>query len=452
VRITLAVAVPVASPAPPAGGISDAALVSGTTSRKILLQADPEIRGRLDDAADMRDFDATILVADDLGLPPHATARHDGERVELSLSLQGLGPVIGRIVDDLKRVTRRAVDEDKLALNSELVTRSLYGLANNGRLLYNALPKFLKEPATRRIQVVTRSETYFPAEFVYDGPAPRDKAELCGHSSEYLALKPDDFATQNGCSACPNHNSNLHFCPLRFWGLNRTIERHSSNSAASADVKIKTQGSRPSPARTPFGSFAPLLHGVANIAYDFASRADLVPELDKTLKDLAGDNVALDRNGWGLWREAAGKANPKVFVAIPHSEESMNVDVLELGADDRLNKAEIEAGDLMGGGAEPRLLLLLGCSVAEPKTLFATYPAEFRAAGADIVIAPLAPILGADSVPIATEIARVLKETTSGARRTLGELMGIVRRKLLLEGHPGVLGVVAYGDADWFFG
>ncbi|HEX9872292.1 MAG TPA: hypothetical protein VGC99_27585 [Candidatus Tectomicrobia bacterium] len=84
---------------------------------------------------------------------------------------------------------------------------------------------------------------------------------------------------------------------------------------------------------------------------------------------------------------------------------------------------------------------------------FAPFPELFRDAGADIIIAPLAPILGADAVPIATRIAQLLAQYGSGGKEVaFGELLRTVRQELLAEGHPGVLGLVGFGDADWAFG
>ena len=54
---------------------------------------------------------------------------------------------------------------------------------------------------------------------------------------------------------------------------------------------------------------------------------------------------------------------------------------------------------------------------------------------------------------IGTRIADLLADhLSSGQEVTFGELLRDLRRGLLAEGHPGVLGLVGFGDADWVFG
>ncbi len=339
----------------------------------------------------------------------------------------------------LNLLTKRPSDQDVLPLNANRVKSTLYTLASFGRQLYQALPAWLQPESIQRIQVVTRGDAYFPAEFVYDGPAPSVEASVCENTAGALLA--------GTCGDCPNQQSKLHICPMRFFGLSRTIERHSSpTNAQAASTKRRP---RPSPTRAPFGDPAPVLRGASAKAYDFASSADLVEEMKLALGAL--DKSAIEASSWKEWSNAAAK-KPKLFVALPHGEEFHGVPVLELGTGNFISKPEIATAGLIADGDEPRLVMLLGCSVAEPTAAFATYPSEFRSAGADIVVAAIAPILGADSVPIASEFARILHEVGQAERKTLGELLALVRRRCLAAGHPGVLGVVAYGDADWVFG
>ena len=103
--------------------------------------------------------------------------------------------------------------------------------------------------------------------------------------------------------------------------------------------------------------------------------------------------------------------------------------------------------------ARPQLLLLLGCSAADVTENFQPYPERFRDAGVSIVVAPVAPIRGKDAVPIAKQMAKRLADCLAKSEATtFGELMPLLRRELLLAGHPGVMGVVGFGDGDWLLG
>jgi hypothetical protein len=158
---------------------------------------------------------------------------------------------------------------------------------------------------------------------------------------------------------------------------------------------------------------------------------------------------------WDIWRKLVDKTHPypKMLVLLPHSDTvPIDIDVLEIGANELLAKDEIDV-NLIGKEEIPQLLLLLGCSTAAVTEAFAPYPELFHRAGADIIIAPLAPILGADAAPIAERLAELLADRMAlGREVAFGELLRDIRRELLAKGHPGALGLVGFGDADWRFG
>jgi hypothetical protein len=70
-----------------------------------------------------------------------------------------------------------------------------------------------------------------------------------------------------------------------------------------------------------------------------------------------------------------------------------------------------------------------------------------------IVLAPVAPIRGADAVPIAKALAQLLAATMAQRDHTaFGELLPVLRRRLLRDGHAGVMSIVGFGDGDWLIG
>ena len=154
---------------------------------------------------------------------------------------------------------------------------------------------------------------------------------------------------------------------------------------------------------------------------------------------------------WNQWRTAA-QSKPDMLVLVAHTDVVDETPVLEIGAGKILGRHEISA-KVSGAAGEPQILLLLGCSAADVTENFQPYPECFRDAGVSIVLAPVAPIRGKDAVPIAKRIAQRLADRLAQAEPTsFGELMPLLRRELLLAGHPGVMGLVGFGDGDWLLG
>jgi hypothetical protein len=128
------------------------------------------------------------------------------------------------------------------------------------------------------------------------------------------------------------------------------------------------------------------------------------------------------------------------------------VPALEIGDHKLLGRHEIRS-DVSGAAGQPQLLILLGCSAAAVTEDFQPYPERFRDAGVSIVVAPVATIRGADAVPIAKAIAYLLSALLSRPEPTaFGDLLPLLRRQLLHEGHAGVMSIVGFGDGDWLIG
>jgi hypothetical protein len=96
---------------------------------------------------------------------------------------------------------------------------------------------------------------------------------------------------------------------------------------------------------------------------------------------------------------------------------------------------------------------LLGCSVANVHEDFQPFPELFFHAGAKIVLAPISLIRGRDAVLIAKRLSALLAQHLSSAKpTTFGDLLPLLRRELLSQGYPGILGLVGFGDGDWILG
>jgi hypothetical protein len=243
---------------------------------------------------------------------------------------------------------------------------------------------------------------------------------------------------------------------MHFWGFTKVIERHGDPGSAEKTAEIVTeQRFFPVPNSLPFGPIQAVLYAASAKAFAFrpspSEQEEERQNLAKALSSLSSLTNAAQT--WDEWKAWVKHNSPNLLLLIAHTDKKgMTIDVLEIGDGKQLGKHQI-APELIGDPTKAQLLLLLGCSAAQVTEDFAPYPEKFRLAGADVILAPLAPIRGADALPIAERIAQLLGERLAGDREVaFGELLRELRQKLLAEGHPGVLGLVGFGDADWIFG
>jgi hypothetical protein len=240
---------------------------------------------------------------------------------------------------------------------------------------------------------------------------------------------------------------------MHFWGFRRLIERNGALRPTGSAAATAPETPVSTPSRRPYRKVGSLLFAASQRAFRYekeptaqtAERAALV----KALGVLGG--TVTDVADWDQWREAV-KARPDLLVLVTHTDLVDETPVLEIGDGDFLGKQEITP-KLSGAAGAPQLLLLLGCSTADVTESFQPYPERFRDAGVSIVVAPVAPIRGKDAVPIAKQLAKRLADCLAKSEATtFGELLPLLRRELLLAGHPGVMGVVGFGDGDWLLG
>ena len=385
------------------------------------------------------------MAADDLGSRLRLTVCCDGTSQEVMVD--NLEEAVKNIQATVFETVRRS--GDILALDSKEMQIILCSLASHGRLLYDELHKGLGEriDISERLQLVCRGKAFFPLEYVYDGAPPNEDAKVCPEAAKAIP--------QGDCTACRWPEAKEYLCPLHFWGLSKVIERHGE---APKDKCIGSVGvdrlNLPSPTRSPFGPVQPVLFAASNKAFEFSDGPDWRNKLLKSLSSLGGGAAVVEATTWDDWRnKVVSTPPPKILVLIPHTDQILiRVDALEIAERKWLKKDQV-LDDVVGPKEAVQLLLLLGCGAAQVTGSFAPFPFKFHDAGADIVIAPLEAILGADAVPIGTRIADLLADHLSpGQEVTFGELLRDLRRGLLAEGHPGVLGLVGFGDADWLFG
>lgn len=396
----------------------------------IAVQRESVIRSTTEDLVDMSGFDATLLASgkdDELQLTTIRGAEAKLRAPKLAKTIQGIQSKL----EDLTRM-----DEARVPLDADWLRELLWVCAGHGVELRKYFERQLGSALANcnRLQLVSRHDAYLPIEFSYDGQPPSDRAVVCENAGE--ALK------RGACAPCPHGRSKDHICPMHFWGLNRVIERHAESGKSLDGEDFVVRGGSPT---EQFLTPRSLLHAESDRAYNF-SGAPTQSDFHLSLSAMVAQNAKRVKT-WDEWQQTVNSTKPNILFLVPHIEARYGLDSLEIGSSDLLRKFQIDRMHVGPSEDDPQMLVLLGCRGAQPHEDFATFAAVFRDAGADVVVTTLSSIRGEDALPIAQEIANLLAHPAAFSR--MGGWMMALRRRLLLDGLPVGLGLVAYGDADW---
>ena len=354
------------------------------------------IHPRDDDLDRRTGYDVAIQVSD-VGGKLHLVVQHGDTPTPVQLA--DLAEPIDRLCGALGRMAAEW-DYTKTPLEQAVFGECLFSLAANGAEIERHLRKHCGDGIDRwqRIHLVPVTSQFFPLEYVYDGPPPKPKkSKPCPNLFAAMEAGSCDVAlvSNRAPAACPNQQDSTIICPMHFWGFRRVIERNGTmraqeDTVAATGVRKTTVAV---PSRQPYGKVRAALLGATDRAFlyleDPAARAGARAKLLAGLRALFGTDEAKD---WDDWR-AKVKGHPNLLVLLVHTDEYQGARVLEIGNEDLLTSAEIRP-DVSGGAGQPQLLLLIGCSTADVKASFQSYPESFRDAGVSIVLAPIAPVRG----------------------------------------------------------
>jgi hypothetical protein len=244
---------------------------------------------------------------------------------------------------------------------------------------------------------------------------------------------------------CTERHERTVVCPTGFWGLHRVIERHVYQPTDRVTWEFVLRS-------TPTRERGLIKLGPALFAASYRVDEVVSGGTQAVADALAAVGPQTQVSLWGEWRTAAAATDaPALMMLLPHTayNDSFEAFGLEIGIGD----VEYDFDECVPSDEDPVIVVLLGCETARAGELsYETFPARFRYAGAEVVIATLTEVLGRHASPIASRLVREIYRQCATDARGMGEVMLMLRRNLLADGLLAVLALASFGDADWLVG
>jgi hypothetical protein len=412
----------------------------GTTARDdIEFWVEAVVQQNLEGLGGRSRFDAAVLFNDIAGQST-MTFYCDG-RASLVRAEQ-LEKFISVIAKELEDVTNRPARYGRP--DKPQTAKLLADLARQGAMFREALLEMPHVQTTldsaKRLQIIAvNPDKPMPLEFCYDGPPPGIDATMCPGWQAALA------SGECPSGHCPADRKSV-VCPIGFWGMHRTIERHAYNRADAARLQFNDFAiqSEPVQARRTLNC----IEGSVFAASDKARTADPDAITASIQAINAMTTSGKDVRDWPDWKTEVGTRHPRLLVLLPHTDLQGATRTLEIGAAKRVLISDIDATFVAAEHPGP-MVLLLGCETATHDVSFQSFVTQFRRAGASVVMGTLASVLGRHVGPVAKILAETLEAAHAPPGGLLGDVMCQLRRKALADGYPIVLAITAFGDADW---
>ena len=390
-------------------------------------------------------------VSTHVGHPGEALVVADEGREAAVVSLPGATALRAQITEAL----RMALDADATATTAagrrraaSAQVRLMRSLAKLGNLLYQDLPDTVRKlGAQDAVQLICGSDDIVPLEIVYDYGFPSSRAALCPDWKAALAT--------GTCTCVPADGEVRTICPLGFWGLRLVIERQVSDRSADGTASAGL----PSPGRT-------TLRPMNRVLFAASQKVDLAPgdpqasaiaDTVAVLTERLGKANVANVKTWPTWRSTITRKRPGLILSLPHNDrDELDLPRLEIGRGKLLSVGALDRSYVTGTDADPDgigpVVFLLGCNTANEALPWYTAAAAFRRRGAAVVVGTLSEALGRQTAPM----TRLLAELLWGApgvepiqAETLGDIMLLIRRRLVAEGMTLGLSLVAFGHAGW---
>jgi len=385
-------------------------------------------------------FAASFIVNDDATGNPRLTCISDHELGLLDLAAVDLEKFTDTISGSLRDIAMSPNLYE--ALDSDDTVDLLRSIAQHGWNLYETLifDTGLDEARMRkaeRIQIVSATPTsYFPAEFLYSFEAPDPDAKLCPGAA--AALVSED-------GKCQEAHSRTHVCPTGFWSLSKVVERH-----AFVKEDLDLDASFALYDATDFHE-SPTVDPLRHLVFAASQKVDgfdstATNELQQRATAVSAGCTPID--SLDTWRTAVEDERPSLFVFLPHHFRSGTHEMFEMGPTLEIQPSEVRKDLVRRDDAPQPLVLLVGCETVDTRIAFDSFVQKFRRYGASVVISTFATILGRHAAPATSEFLEELDRRLASGPVRLGDVLFDIRRKLLADGKPMVLGLTSYGDAD----
>jgi hypothetical protein len=380
-----------------------------------------------------------------------SVAKVSDEKQELAVgvnaapaALAELTAALGRAITRITATPEEFSDLSKEGTRTLLLDLALHGSALRTRLTNDSLMGTLFDDVDD-IQIVSaHPDAFFPLEYLYDGEAPEDNARIC--NKDYTAAA--NALVSGTCCGAYDGNPYETICPMRFWSMRKVIERHAYRPA---DTNLDTDFQLCSASANARKRLVNPLSGSVVAASNAAAAAvkdtvdNMVVKMDAVLK-----KPAVRATDWASWARSIDTTRPNLLVLLPHHVQEGGFDFLEIGGAKRksMQIRTEHVRSLKDPDAHP-IVLLIGCQTNAAKIDLEGFVPYFKAGGAVIIVSTIATILGRQAGPTAAAIVEEIKKLEGDPSATFGKVMRAVRRRLLAEGTPMVLGLTSYGDADW---
>ena len=428
------------------------------------------VRADLSGLNDRRNFDGAFILNHSNGNEPGLTSIKD-KYVSFS-SLRGVNSFAEKVDEFLTKIADYPA-EYAGKLDTPATVTLLSDLAKYGRILYVALEEFprgnmkeifsgLSQTGTKtpqRIQIIAAdSDTRLPMEFLYDRKAPADStAQLCPKAVEALE--------QDACfQDCPGmQEPEKHVCPMGFWGLSKIIERHTYHpdyTETTLNGHFRFQ-SEPVERRKHLDIFRGVLFGASKKAdkIEVRSESGVTVEPGGLNQLLSALNTVTNSKyhkvtTWKEWRDnISSNPSPTALLLLTHTEKSGSTPALEIEEGVLVEMQTIEKDYVyLQKESFPPVVFLIGCETGAADIEFVNFVGQFRRGGAAFIVSTGAPIRGRHAVPVTLELLNLLKQYSDQPAVSFGQVMRIVKQKMIAKGFPMVLTLMTYGDADWQIG
>lgn len=387
-------------------------------------------------------FDASLVVNHDSIGVPRVTVFADDHIGLVALEPASLDRFAHKVRAELETLASfpDLYDDD---VEADTMAEWLAHLAQEGSVFYDSLIAAGgldrgRLAAAARIQIVSaRLDAFFPGEFLYTYPAPRDDARLCPRGRALLTSDVD--------MACPGPHGRGVVCPLGFWNLSKVVERHAYRPA---DARPDGWFSLHESALASHGGFDPLerLLVAASDKVDGFEQGALDAMLGR-VRRVAG--VCEHASDWDDWAARLDRSGASLLVLLPHHNGKKR---LEIGHGSAAPAALIGAAEVRPHATDPApAVLLMGCETVGDFVGFDSFVTRFYLGGASVVVCTYGTVLGRHAAPATARLLELLDQRLGEGPVRMGDILLVIRRRLLSEGIPMALGLTSYGDADTLF-